>query len=179
MTPGAVGKRYARALFELAAEGGVVEGVGEELGSLAEAIRELEPGTLSAGALSVPQRARLAAAMAKRIGAESVLGRFVAVLAQNDRLEQLPAVQAAFEAMQDRAAGRIRVRVRAASELSDAERTAVRQRFEALSGRAVLDSVEIDEGLVGGLTVEAEGRVHDGSIRTQLARLERRMAGQG
>ena len=67
--------------------------------------------------------------------------------------------------------------VRSAAPLADSELAALRGKFEAITGRQVLETAEVDPSLLGGVTVETEGRVYDGSIRTQLARLERRMAG--
>ena len=177
MTPGAIGRRYGRALFELAAEGGIADDVGVSLSELAAAVESLDAGSLAPGALSPGQREQLAASLSGRVGRDTLLGKFLGVLAANDRLEQLPGVRDSFERLQDAAAGRVRVRVRSATPLSDAERTALKNKFETITGRRVLDTAEIDTDLLGGVTVEAEGRIYDGSVRTQLARLERRMAG--
>ncbi len=177
MTPGAIGRRYGRALFELAADSGELEQVGAGLAELAVAVGGLDAGSLAPGLLAAGQRRQLATALTDKFGRASLLGRFLGVLATNDRLEQLPGIHESFERLQDAAAGRVRTQVRSAFPLSDAERAALRQRFETITGRNVLDLVEVDATLLGGVTVEAEGRVYDGSIRTQLARLERRMAG--
>lgn len=178
MRSGAVARRYARALFELAAEAGSVDDVAAALGELAAAVESLEPGALAPGLLTSGQRQSLADALVQKVGRDGLVGRFVAVLAGNDRLEQVPGIRESFEKLQDAAAGRVRIAVRSAAPLSDAERQSLRQTFEKVTSRKVLDSMEVVPELLGGLTVEAEGRVYDGSIRTQLARLERRMSGQ-
>lgn len=177
MTGGSLGRRYARSLFDLASESSSVEETGGGLQELAAAVEGLEPGTLSRGHLSQGQRRLLAEAMAARAGAGSLLGRFLGVLAENDRLEQLPSIRAWYERMQDEAEGRVRIRVRTASVLRDEEREALRRRFSEITGRKIVDAVEIDDSLIGGLSVEVDGRVYDGSIRTQLARIERLMVG--
>lgn len=177
MTPGAIGRRYGRALFELATESRTIDEVGTGLSELATAVGGLDAGLLAAGALTLEQRHQLAAALVGRFGRDTLLGRFLGVLAENDRLEQLPGIHESFEHLQDLAAGQVRAVIRSASPVSDAERSALRQKFEKITGRRVLETVEIDAELLGGVTVETEGRVYDGSIRTQLARLERRMAG--
>lgn len=177
MSSGAVARRYARALFELASEAGSVESVAAGLSGLAEAVDGLDAGALAPGLLSAGQRDQLAKALGTHVGLDTLLGRFVAVLAGNDRLGELPGVHDWFQRMEDEAAGRVRIRVRSASPLPEEARAALRSRFAVITGRKVLETVELDDALLGGLTVEAEGRVYDGSIRTQLARLERRMAG--
>lgn len=177
MTPGSVARRYGKALFELATEAREVESVGAGLAELAAAVAGLEEGSLAPGLLSDEQRQQLAKALVLRVGGDSLLGRFLGVLASNDRLEQLPAVRATYEKLEDAAAGRVRARIRSAFPLSEDQRGELRKKFEAVTGRTVLDSAEVDPSLLGGVTVEAEGKVYDGSVRTQLARLERRMAG--
>lgn len=177
MTPGAIGRRYGRALFELAVENKSVAEVGAGLGELAAAVSGLEAGSFAAGLLSATQRDSLGKALVDRVGAQSLLGRFVGVLVGADRLDQLPAIRDSYEKFEDAAAGRVRAVIRSAAPLSDADRGAIRAKFEAITGRKVLETAEVDPELLGGVTVETEGRVYDGSIRTQLARLERRMAG--
>jgi F-type H+-transporting ATPase subunit delta len=177
MTPGGIGKRYGKALFDLAVEAGNVAEVAAGLAELSDAVAGLEEGALAPGVLSSAQRQQLATTFVVRVGSESLLGRFVGVLAQNDRLDRLPAIRDAFEKLEDASAGRVRAQIRTAAPLSDAERAALRDRVAQLTGRKVVESVEVDPELIGGVTVETEGRIYDGSIRTQLARLERRMAG--
>jgi F-type H+-transporting ATPase subunit delta len=177
VTPGAIGRRYGRALFELAVEGGVTEEIGAGLAELAAAVGLLDDGSLAPGLLTPGQREQLAASLVARLGKDSLLGKFIGLLAANDRLDQLPSIRDNYGKLEDEAAGRVRVHVRSATALTDAERESLRKKFETITGRRVVDTVEVDADLLGGVTVEAEGRVYDGSVRTQLARLERDMAG--
>ncbi len=174
---GAIARRYGRALFDLATEAGSVEDVGGQLAELATAVESLDTGALAPGLLSPAQRDSLAKALVARVGGASLMAKFIGVLAANDRLDQLPGVREHYEKLADTAAGRVRVAVRSASPLSDTERATLKTKFESITGRRVLDTVEVDPDLLGGVTVEAEGKVYDGSVRTQLARLEREMAG--
>jgi F-type H+-transporting ATPase subunit delta len=177
VTAGSIGRRYGKALFELATEAGEVEVVGMGLAELASAVAGLGEGALAPGLLSEIQRQNLAKALVARVGEGTILGRFVGVLATNDRLDQLPSIRDRYEKLDDAAAGRVRAVIRTATPLSDEDRSTLRKKFEAVTGRKVLETVDVDPTLLGGVTVETEGRVYDGSVRTQLARLERRMAG--
>jgi F-type H+-transporting ATPase subunit delta len=178
VTPGSIGRRYGRALFDLATDEGAVEGVGTQLTELADAVQSLDAGALAPGLLNPSQRESMAKALVARVGGASLLARFIGVLAANDRLEQLPAVREHYEKLSDVAAGRVRVHVRSAGPLSDTERAALKTKFESITGHRVVETVEVEPDLLGGVTVEAEGRVYDGSVRTQLARLEKQMAGE-
>jgi F-type H+-transporting ATPase subunit delta len=175
---GSIARRYGRALFELASEAGSIDEAAAQLAELADAVASLDAGALAPGLLTPMQRESLAKALVARVGAASLVARFLGVLAANDRLEQLPGIREHFEKLADTAAGRVRVTIRSASALSDSERAALKTKFESITGRRVLETIEVDPDLLGGVTVEAEGRVYDGSVRTQLARLERQMAGQ-
>ncbi len=178
MTPAAVARRYGRALFELAREAGDIGSIGAALAIVAMAVSALEPGALSPGLLTLQERQQLAAALAPSLGQWPLLARFIGVLAENDRLDQIPAIQVTFESLEDEAAGRVRVRIRSASPLTESELALISESFERVTGGLVIPELEIDDRLIGGVTVETQGRVYDGSIRTQLALLERRMAGE-
>ena len=52
----------------------------------------------------------------------------------------------------------------------------VRERLRGVSGKDVVLKQEIDPSLLGGITVELEGTVYDGSIRTQLEKMKQRIA---
>ena len=116
-------------------------------------------------------------ALAQRVGAQSLLGRFVRVVAANDRLGQLPQVAQWYQRLEDDAAGRVRLEVTSAAALSDADLEALRAAFRKIVNRDVVAVVSTDPELIGGAVVEVEGRVYDGSLKTALARLAARMAG--
>lgn len=179
MTPGAVGKRYARAVYDLAAEAGQVSEVGEGLTVLAEALNEAGPESVASGLLSRDQRVALGKALAASLGEESLLARMIGVIAERDRLESIPAVAAAYRSMEDAAAGRVRVQVTSAAAMSDEELDRIREAFRGIAGKEVLAELTVDESLIGGAVVAMEGRVFDGSVRSRLERLERAMAEGG
>ena len=52
----------------------------------------------------------------------------------------------------------------------------LRQQLRSISGKDVVMQEETDEELLGGLLIELEGKVYDGSIRTQLERMKQRIA---
>ena len=64
----------------------------------------------------------------------------------------------------------------AAQPIADASLAELVGVLEKIAGRKVVPTVETDPELIGGLTVEMQGTVYDGSVRTQLERLARTMA---
>jgi F-type H+-transporting ATPase subunit delta len=50
------------------------------------------------------------------------------------------------------------------------------QRLRGLAGKEVILQQETDPSLLGGLLIELEGKIYDGSIRTQLEKMKQRIA---
>jgi F-type H+-transporting ATPase subunit delta len=174
----AVARRYAKALYELAAEDGVVDAVAVDLSALVQGVSELDAETLQPGVLGIETRKRIADKVAGAHGGDSLLSRFVRVLAENDRLAELSAVSDWFGKIRDVAAGRVRALVTTPVQLSATDTDRLTAVFSKLLGKQVVPELKIDDSLIGGVVVEVEGRVFDGSVRTSLQRLSERMAGQ-
>jgi F-type H+-transporting ATPase subunit delta len=174
-------RRYARALLGLARESGAVASAGEELSRVAATFADAALGAvvLNPGIAATARRA-IVARVVERLGVSPMVGNLVRLLADRDRLNLLPDVARAYEAFVDQELGRARVSIRAATALTEAQRT----ELEALARRLtrsqqVVASVTVDPELIGGVVLDASGTVYDGSVRTQLARLADRMAGTG
>ena len=52
----------------------------------------------------------------------------------------------------------------------------LREQLRGISGKEVVLQQETDPSLLGGLLVELEGKVYDGSVRTQLEKMKQRIA---
>ncbi len=178
MTGGTVARRYARALYELACEEARVAEIGAALAEIAEAISGLEPGTLAPGLLGRDVREKLVEALGKEMADEPTLAKFLGVVAEADRLQQLPAMHEWYRGLEDRAAGRVRASIESAVELDAEELGGIKKKFGDLAAREIVPELSVNEELIGGVTVELEGRVYDGSVRSRLARLAADMAGE-
>ncbi len=178
MTGGSVARRYAKALYELGVEAGNVEEIAAALGEIATGVASLGDRELAAGMLNRGARQQLGRALAARIGADSILAKFIQVVALRDRLAVLPAVHHWMVKLQDQAAGRVRMTITAASELDSSEREQLLAVFAQRAGASVVAADKVDPEIVGGAIVELEGRVYDGSVKTRIARLAANMAGE-
>ncbi len=178
MSSGSIARRYARALFDLSAEGKATESVAQALDILSEAIAALDPDVLAPGALDSELRERIGAAIAGKVGADSLLGRFAQLLARRDRLAALPGIREWFEKLRDESEGRVRIDVTTATPLSEPAMAKIVDAFSGIAGRRVIPTPHVDARVLGGAVVEIEGKVYDGSVRTTLERLGAKMAGQ-
>lgn len=176
MTSGSAARRYARALYALAGEEGKVAETGSSLGELATAVAEVG-AVLAPGLLDGEAREKLGRRMAAAVGQDSTLGKFIRLLALRDRLAELPTIDRFYVALRDSDEGCVRMKVTTATELKEAD---VRRLVEGFSDKTegkILTETVVDESILGGAVVELEGRVYDGSVKTYLARLAQRMAG--
>lgn len=175
----AVAKSYAKALFELARERQQTVPIEAELGRAAELVAGdgalaamlgrpwITPATKRALATEIGQRLEL-----------STLGRdFLALIAAQGRADHLDAIADAYREMLDAEQGRVRVRVRTAVPLTEADRTALSARLSgALGGRHVVITESVDTQLLGGFVAEVGSLIVDGSLNGQLTRLHDRLA---
>ncbi len=177
MSTSTVARRWARALFELAADGGRLDEVGGALAEIAAAVGEFDQTLLVPGNLGGDTRRRLGAKLAAKVGTDTELGRFLRLLAERDRLAELVGISDWFEKMVDDNDGRVRMKVRTAEAADAGALERLTAAFTEIAGREVVAEVETDPELIAGAVVELEGRVYDGSVKTRLERLAERMAG--
>lgn len=172
-----VARRYAKAIFALAREQGELETVGPQLRAAAAemAVPELAE-VASSPRLTAERRHALVEAVSAQLQLSPVVATFLALLADSRRLGELGHIADHFQGLEDEALGRVRMRIRSAVPLSDGQRDQIAASFERQLGRTVLASTETDPSLLGGVVVEADGKVYDGSVLSQLDRLAKQLA---
>lgn len=174
----AVARRYARALFELASEAGLREQVAQELEQLRSVVTSTDLAPIwNNPRLGMEQRRALVNVLQQQLGLSALVGRFLQYLADVRRLRELPDIQRFFQELLDEALRRTRARFRSAQALDDATVARIASAFSELVGKEVLPTVQVAPELLGGLIVEIEGKVFDGSVRSQLARMTARLMG--
>lgn len=175
----ALGRVYAIALADFAAEAGDLREIAEELRGIAQLVRET-PGcrefmALAGAAVMNRQRCE---SMVERIFAGRVskpVEMLLGVLAANGRLGLIEAVSQQFGKILDQRAGRIDVSVATAVELDDQQREQLQRVLtQALRAEPILHTA-VDAELIGGLVVKVGDTVYDGSVAGDLARLTEAM----
>jgi F-type H+-transporting ATPase subunit delta len=102
--------------------------------------------------------------------------KFLSLLLERDRLMELAGIVSCYRRLLNEAKGRVEARVVSSSTLETAVVEQLRERLRGLAGKDVLLQQETDPSLLGGLLVELEGKVYDGSIRSQLEKMKQRIA---
>jgi F-type H+-transporting ATPase subunit delta len=104
---------------------------------------------------------------------------FLFVLVDHRRIASLPEIIHSFELVVDERLGFARAEVSAASELTEAQQTALRSELERLTGKRIRARYAVDGALIGGVVARIGSTVYDGSVRGQLQSLERRLGAEG
>jgi len=178
---GALAKRYARALAAAAREAGRLEEVARELRAVAGWLADPDLGPALASPVIKPEkRNAFLAEIARSLELSDLSKNFLSLLAENQRLGEIQGIDRSYQLMVDRELGRVRGVLQTARPLPDTSIEEIRQGLSKAHDCEVLLSTETEESLVGGVTVEIEGRVYDGSVRTQFAELTRSLTrGEG
>lgn len=181
MTHSAVARRYARglmqAVLQLDLDQQGPEAVADDLARLAGTIAEfstLERLVVNP-AVDNDDKAAVLSEVADRIGCGDVTGRLLDVLADNERLDRLSAIVAAFRTLVDEHQGIIDATVTTPAPLGDAEVTDLRDKLAGATGRTVRLNARTDPELLGGLVTRIGDVIYDGSLRHHLSRLHDRM----
>ena len=174
----AVARRYAKALFALAKDAATLQPTADELATLAAVANDTTVGpVLRSPLLSQTRRHELAQTLARELKLSDLLARFLQLLADHQRLGELPAIADRYQQLLDTEMGRVRITIQSARPLDANQEAEIVAVFAALTGKQVISRVIVDTDLLGGILVEVEGKVYDGSIRTQLDRLAKELSG--
>ena len=172
-------RRYAKALISLAQEQDAGEIIGEQLAQLAQLFTDPELAKiLSLPALPLQARQGIVEQVVSQTSSHDTFVKFLRVLADNNRLRDLVHIDGAYQRLLDQVLGRIRAQVRSAAALSEEEAQIITAAFSRLTKKTVEASFTVETELLGGIIIEIEGRVYDATLKTQLARLESRLAQQ-
>lgn len=168
-------RRYAEAAFELATRD-------EALDAYADGL-ELAAGTLGQGpALDVlrnpaqPLKLRtdvVDGLLANRVP-EPVL-KLVGLLVERGKIDRIGEVAAEYRRLLNRERGVVEALATAAAPLTADETEALRNKVAQMTGSTVDLRVEVDESLIGGLTVRVGDTLYDASVRGRLERLRERL----
>jgi F-type H+-transporting ATPase subunit delta len=162
---------YAKALFEAAEDGGRVDAVQRDLGEFADAVESSPELTAFLANPQVDTAAKVSVLGELSEGADDLVHNFLRLIAAKGRAGQIPGIRDEFQALVDRAQGRVAVELTTAFELSDDEAASIVAQIEKTSGRTVEATRKVDPELVGGMILQAGSLRVDASVRGRLERL--------
>jgi F-type H+-transporting ATPase subunit delta len=170
---GAVARRYAKALADVAAGSQALEPVQDDLRAFVRLLTEQRELRQFIANPAIARKEAVAAVtdIARALGLRPLAVRFLTLLVESGRLGALEPILRAYEEQVDGRLGRVRATVTWAAPLPEAEQAALRQRLAAVTGKTVYLDARTDPALLGGVVAQIGSQVYDGSLRTQLRRM--------
>ncbi|MCZ2111007.1 MAG: ATP synthase F1 subunit delta [Dehalococcoidia bacterium] len=176
MKPDAIARRYARALFSLTKAQGAFDAVDIALGTIADTIAEPHVMRVFTSPVRRDRKRALVASIAEAANAPATLHDFLLLLVDHDRLSHVDAIRIVFNALLDEERGITRALIRSAAVLSADILEQITREFGVITGRIVKAEVSVVPELIAGVIVEVDGKVYDGSLRTELDKLQQQMS---
>ena len=166
-------REYAEALFELAMEADKTPAYAEGLSLVEEALAE-NPGFLNLLASPAVSREERMNALSQvfqgMIPMEELL--LLRMMVSRGHAREIRDMIACYRDLEREHRGESLAAVTTAVPLTDAEKDTLRQKLEKKFGRRMILDCRVDPSLLGGIRVETEGRVLDGSIRSRLQEIK-------
>ena len=166
-----VARPYAKAVFEIARDDHAFTEWAGVLALASEVVEDEGFHELMHSPESTPDR--LAALVIEVCGehATDKQRNFISLLAQNGRLNSIPAIAREFETLRDHYENVADVEVTSAVPLSDEQKQHFAAAMKTRLGKEVRLNCEVDASLIGGAIVRSGDVVIDGSLRGRLDRL--------
>ncbi|MBR2499740.1 MAG: ATP synthase F1 subunit delta [Clostridia bacterium] len=166
-------KEYAQALFMLAKEISKEKEYEEALSVVEIAIKENPEYLDFLSSPQVPIKERLSA-LDEAFSAslpEHVLS-FVKLLCERGHILSFEPCRKEYKKILDFYEQRTIAYVKSALDLTEEEKVKLKDKLEKMSGRSVLLECSVDKSLMGGMIVEMDGKVIDGSIKHHLHKVK-------
>jgi F-type H+-transporting ATPase subunit delta len=168
-------RRYAEAAFQLASRDNAIEEYGAGLDLAARMLAGEEARDIVRNP-SRPLRERMgfvSEMLADRV--RPPVFKLVSLLVERGRVDRLPGVASEYRRLLNRERGIVEAFARTAAPLDANETVALQRKVAQMTGRTVDLRVEVDESLIGGLTVRVGDTLYDASVRGRLERLRERL----
>lgn len=171
-------KEYAAALFSIAEEKGCALAWSDTLDEINGILRDNPAYLALLGSPEIPPEERRQLLEESFGGlADPEIVSFMALMCRRGRAKDLPDAIAHFRTLVD-----VRARIReahvvSAVPLTEEEKDRLIAALEKKSGLKVKLSCAVDETLMGGMIVEMDGKVTDGSVRTRLREIKEVIGG--
>jgi len=161
-------------LVDLGAEQKMVERYGDELARVSSAFAAESALRLILESPTFPAEKKTAILvdLTEKLQLSGGMKSFLGLLLAKDRIQYLAQIEGNYRQLADELSGILRARIISAAELDAGQCATIRSGLENQSGKKVELKVDIEPSLIGGVQVEIGGKVFDGSIKTQLKRIE-------
>lgn len=172
-----VGKRYGKALFELAEEEQVLDSVFHDVQTLREVIVDVPELRLILNNPNVPtvEKQQLLHSLLQEM--EEVTRHSLLVITENHRLLELPFIFDAFEEAYYESKRILKATVTTVVPLTSRQKEQLSKKLIQQFGyETVAFHEQIDSSILGGVILEMKHQIIDGSVKTRLETLKKALS---
>ena len=179
MSSQTVARRYASALADVVIERNEAQQVQAELGAWAKMITDNGSLLEAFGnpTVAYEQKQNVLNALIARTKVRSTTTNFLRTLLKNQRLSDLPEVNAKLAQILDERSGVVSAEITSARPVSDSARALLEEKLAEMTGKKARLTFATDESLLGGIVTRIGSTIYDGSVSNQLSRLREELAG--
>jgi F-type H+-transporting ATPase subunit delta len=167
---------YARALFEVAEEHGVLDQVREQLGQFADALNEHREVAIFFFSPYFSTAEKKEALGRLLQDAEPTFTNFLEALLERHRMPAIYRIRARYEVLWDDENKLLPVQVTSAVALDEATVKSIGDRVGEQTGLKVELSSHVDPEILGGIVLRVGNFILDASIRNRLNQLRKQVA---
>jgi F-type H+-transporting ATPase subunit delta len=173
MSAGLVAGRYARALFDIAAEKQQFEKFEQDLVLLNETIKadkDFQTMLSHPHVLAKVKKETIIRGFSGSISPDVL--SLVLLLIDRGRLEVIPDLVAQFVSLTNHARNIVDATVYTAFALKDEELSKISEEFGKAIGKTIRMQTEVDPSIIGGVIIRIGDHLYDGSVRGKLSRFK-------
>jgi F-type H+-transporting ATPase subunit delta len=171
-----VAEVYARALFEVASERGVLDTVRDQLGQFVDVLavnHSLETFFFSPYFSTLEKKEGLTRLVE---GADETVMSFLETLVERHRMPEIFHIRTRYEVLWDAEMKRLPVEVTSAVDLDEAVVREIGERIGTQTGNRIELTSVVDPDILGGIVLRVGDFILDASIRNSLSQLRKQVA---
>ena len=166
-------REYAEALFELAVQAGLTKETSEGVETVISALLQTPAYRALLASPAIPKEERLNALDSTFRGKiPDILLAILRMMVSRGHVSALNGMARDYDELARGYRGESIAVVTSAVELKEAETVALRAKLEKKLNRKVILQCRVNPELIGGIRVEVDGRIIDGSIRNKLEEIK-------
>ena len=174
-----IARNYAETLVSLAERAGDLDGWGQTITQVADAV-ESDPrlaNFLASPKVSAKRKVEIIT-KAFQDTLPRLFVRFLGAVITNRRQHLIPQIASEYALLVDAIQGRVHARVTVASEPDDALRAIIEKQLGTVTGKRVVPHFIVKPEILGGMIARVGDTVMDGSLARRLETLRGRMLGR-
>ncbi|ABQ28403.1 F0F1 ATP synthase subunit delta [Geotalea uraniireducens] len=174
MSTNAIARRYAKALVQIGAEEGQVDKFNSELTQF-NTVLAANAGLTSVfsnPAYGIEAKREILKEIIGKLALSESVAKFLQLLLDRSRLAFLPQITESYGNFADDLSGVVRPTLTSGLPLEESQIEEIKTSLTKTTGKKVMLKVQVDPSLIGGVVTKIGDKVFDGSVKTQLAKIQ-------